>query len=204
LGGETILRSHTSKQIKFSIDFLNQGVQGKGITLAKAPNKWMTETTPIAFRKKLGFMRTYFDGNSGGEVRSFEPAEIYSGVALEQSRIAHDFYEPLNWQTLYQNVEIKGVTDVNGEQAYIVNKKNATGSPITDYISTNSFLLLQRKTPAPNPRTETFNEYRPINGVKIPFQITVDTNEWGKEIIKVNEVIFDTEIPDSAFTSRVF
>ena len=205
-GGEENIRKHNSSLTTVEVDLENQGVQGQGTISARAPNLSASEITLTALGKKLGSVVTYFDGNSGGEVVSFAPAETYTGKRLEDVKAAADFYDVLNWKKNYQKITFKKIDKVGDEEVYVIERRNEKGTPITDYVSTKSFLVLRRDSLIANetsglelPQTEWFSDYHNVDGVMIPFKQVSNNIANGDVVLRVIEVKFNAEIPDSVF-----
>jgi outer membrane lipoprotein-sorting protein len=159
-----------------------------------------------ALGKKIATIDEYFDGAEGGEVSSFSPGEAKAGTSLEDARIASDFYGPLNWKKLFKTIEIKRVSKINGEDVFVVVKTPEKGNPVTDYVSARTFLVLRRETIQTSntsqislPVTEVFGDYRPVEGVMIPYKTTTSIPSIGDVVTTVRTVKFDVDIPDAAF-----
>jgi hypothetical protein len=205
-GGEEALRKHKSSVMMVDIDFENQGVQGKGSISSKAPNLAASDMIFTALGKKIGSVVSYFDGNGGGESMSFAPEETYSGKRLEDIKAGSDFYDVLNWKANYKTLTVKRMGKVGDEDVYILEKRSEKGTPVLDYISTKSFLLLRRDSVVVSettglelPQSQKFSDYRPVDGVMIPFT-TVSTNiANGDIVLKITDVKWDVDIPDSVF-----
>lgn len=209
-GGEQNLRKHKSSLTTVEIDMESQGVQAHGTVSARAPNLSASNITITALGKKLGSIVTYFDGNRGGEVISFAPEEVYSGKRLEDIRIGADFYQMLNWKTLFKTITVKRIAKVGDEDAYVVEKRNEKGTPVTDYVSTKSFLLLRRDSLITSetsgvelPQTSSFSDYRSVDGVMVPFKSVSNNLANGDIVTIVKDVKFDVEIPDAVFSKPV-
>jgi hypothetical protein len=198
LGGEANLRKHQTLEITYEINLTNHGVLGTGTIAAKAPNFKSNKMTLTALGKTLGTVREYFDGTTGGRESSIMPENMSPGE-LAQERVLSDFYAPLKWSELYKTIEITGITKAGDEEAYIVVKVPQASSPITDYISTKSFLLLQRETASG--LTKYWN-YREVAGVMVPFKRTIDSSHLGEQIISVKTVKFGVPISDEVFTKN--
>src|SRR5262249_53176626 len=121
-GGEENLLKHKSSLTTVEMDLENQGVQAKGTISSRAPNLTGSQFTFTALDKKLGSLTSYFDGNSGGEVMSFAPAETYTGKRLEDLKAEADFYNVLNWKKNYQTITFKRMGKVGDEDVYIIEK----------------------------------------------------------------------------------
>lgn len=209
-GGEENLLKHKSSLTTVEMDLENQGVLAKGTISARAPNLTASELTFTALDKKIGSVRSYFDGNGGGEIISFAPTETYTGKRLEDIKAEADFYNVLNWKKNYQTITFKRMGKVGDEDVYIIEKKREKGTAVVDYISTKSFLVLRRDSVVSNetsglelPQTEMFSDYRNVSGVMIAFKQVSNNIANGDIVVHVIDVKFDTEIPDSIFHSPV-
>jgi len=205
-GGEENIRKHNSSVTTAEVDFENQGVQAKGTISARAPNLSASEMTLTALDKKLGSAVSYFDGNAGGEIVSFAPAETYTGKRLADIKAAADFYDVLDWKKNYPTITFKRIDKVNGEDVYVIERRNEKGTPITDYISTKSFFVLRRDSIIANetsglelPNTEWFSDYRNVDGVMVPFKQVSNNIANGDIVLHVIDVKFNVEIPDNVF-----
>jgi CubicO group peptidase (beta-lactamase class C family) len=205
-GGEANLRKHKSSLSTIELDLENQGVQAKGSVSAKAPNQSGTDLTFTALGKKLGTVVTYFDGNAGGELLSFGPEEVYSGKRLEDIKASADFYELLNWKQDYKTITVKRMGKVGDEDVYIVEKLRDKGTAVTDYVSAKSFLLLRRDSIVVSetsglelPETQSFSDYRNVDGVMVPFKIIGNNVANGDIVLRVTDMKFDVDIPDTVF-----
>jgi CubicO group peptidase (beta-lactamase class C family) len=205
-GGEENFRKHESSVSTIEVDLENQGVFAKGTISSRAPNLTASQMTLTALGKKLGTIVTYFDGSAGGEVISFAPAETYSGKRLEDIKAAADFYSLLNWKKNYQSITFKKMGKVGDEDVYIIERKTEKGTAVTDYVSTKSFLVLQRDSLIPVetigielPQTETFSDYRNVDGLMVPFKTVGNNVANGDIVLRILEIKFDVEIPDSVF-----
>jgi len=210
-GGEENLRKHKSSLMRVDVDFANQGVQAKGTISARAPNMTATDMTFIALGKRIGSVVTYFDGNGGGEHMSFAPDEVYSGKRLEDIKAGADFYDVLNWKGNYKTLTVKRIAKVGDEDAYVLEKRSDKGTPVIDYISTKSFLLLKRDSVIVSetagielPQTQAFSDYRNVDGVMIPFKSVSNNIAQGETVLVITDVKWDVDIPDSVFKKPVY
>ncbi len=205
-GGEANLRKHKSMRTTAALDFENQGLTGENAAYAQAPNLAATTITLVGLGKKLGAMRSYFDGAQGGSEVSFGQAEVFKDKQLEDARIASDFYESLNWKSLFKTVTIKEKSKLGDEEVYVVVKTPEKGNTVTDYISAKSFLLLKRDRTrnvgagqGTVVTSESYSDYRNVDGVMIPFSSVTQHPSMGRIVGKVKEVKFDVDIPAAAF-----
>jgi CubicO group peptidase (beta-lactamase class C family) len=209
LGGEAAMRKITSREMKFDIDFEHQGVKAAGITRSKAPNMTATETTMTALGKQIATAFEYFDGNSGGEIISFAPAETYTGQRLEDVRYDNDFYGLLNWKTGLKSAEVTGMDKVEGEEVYVVVLRPEKASEMTYYISTKTFLPLKRKSVVVSstssqklPLTTIMSDYRAVDGMMLPFKTVTVSPSMGNVVTFVKEVKHNVAFDDAAFKPK--
>lgn len=199
-GGEANLRRHKTLVMKFDADLENQGLTGEVVIKMRAPNAYEKCVTLCALGKKLATLRDYFDGMQGGDEPSFSITLRKEGNALADAAIAGDFYPELNGKKLFKSIIIKRMDKIDAEEVYVVEKIPEKGSTITDYISTKSFLTLQRS--GPGPVTTTFRDYRSVDGVMIPFTLIQDIPGQGKTLLKLKEIQFDVRIPPATFRPK--
>ncbi|HYV03284.1 MAG TPA: serine hydrolase domain-containing protein [Blastocatellia bacterium] len=209
-GGEANLRKHKSMITNATIEMENQGLSGETSIIAKAPNSQASKTTFTACGKKAGTMREYFDGTSGGSETSFLPPDAYADKQLEDARIASDFYQLLNWKTLFKSVTIKEKSKVGDEEVYVIVKASEKGNDVLDYVSTKTFLLLKRNvlrstigSDGPEPTSDVYSDYRLVDGVMIPFLTTSNMPGFGSVITRVKEVKFDVALADNEFRATL-
>ena len=119
------------------------------------------------------------------------------------------FYELLNRKTLYKSIAVTGTAKESGEDAYVVVLTPEKGRPVTEYVSTKTFLVLRRdtsETPAGGGQPATvvarFSDYRNVGGLLVPHRITYDAPDTGEATVVVKEVKFDTPIPAEVFKAR--
>lgn len=205
-GGEANLRRHTSMVVSVDVDFEHQGMTAAGVVAAKAPNLSAQDLKFMALGREVGWVKEYFDGTGGAQETSFAPVQPLVGKALEAARIASDFYGLSNWKSHFKSVEIRKKAKVGEEECYVVVMTPERTNPITAYVSTKSFRILKRDllqtsetTQMTLPATETYDDFRVVEGVVIPFKTVQSSLAMGDTIIKVREVKFDVPVPDAMF-----
>lgn len=208
--GQANLSKHKTVVSTFDMDFENQGVTGSATSYSKAPNKAAMNATLRALNKEIGTINEYFDGTGGATELSFAPTVKYTGKHLANATVNSDFNGLANWKTLFKKVEIKGMDKVGSEEVYVVEMASEKGTPVVGYFSTKSFLMLRRdsfevtsdSSEMRIPITETYSDYRTVNGVMFPFKIIQNTLSNGNIIVTIKEVKFDVDIPDTMFQSK--
>lgn len=210
-GGEANLRKHKSKSSTYRLEFVTQGLEGSGTSSSRAPNSTEQTITFNALGKNIGWVREFFDGTSGGTETSFSPPTPKAGKELDEARVSSDFYMLVNWKTLFKSAAIKKMDKVDGEDVYVVVLTPEGASPITDYISTKSFLILKQESLIPGGdddggngglASETYSDYRLVDGVLIPFKTIQKSPALGEVVVSIKEIKFDVALPDAAFRAQ--
>jgi len=153
---------------------------------------------------------SYFDGNAGGDVMSFAPEENYSGKRLEDIKAGSDFYDVLNWKANYKTLTVKRMGKVGDEDVYVLEKRSEKGTPVLDYISTKSFLVLRRDSVVVSetagfelPQTQSFSDYRNVEGVMVPFTTVANSLVQGNVVLRITDVKWNVDLPDSLFKKPI-
>ncbi|HEX6123763.1 MAG TPA: serine hydrolase [Pyrinomonadaceae bacterium] len=209
MGGEANWKKLTSRVVTSTIDLEQQGVKATATTWAKAPNKSATETKMIALGKEIATGWEFFDGATGEEAYTFAPVQKHTGKRLEDMRIGSDFYSMFDWKSKYKTITIDRFTKVGDEEAYAVVFEPEKGSKFTEYYSTKTFLLLKRDATLPSstssqviPYTIRFEDYREVDGIKLPFKQINNTAGNGDIVTIVTSVKHNVPIDDKIFASR--
>jgi hypothetical protein len=206
LGGEINWRKFNSRVVKYEIDLVHQGVKGYGTQYAKAPNMTATESTFTAAGKPIATAYDYFNGAEGGEESSFSTFEKITGKSLEDARINADFYGLANWKANYKKTEMKPMAKIGDEDVYVVVLEPEKGNKDTFFISAKTFLPVKLDSVISSstrgvdlPYTETYSDYRAIDGIKIPFR-TVNSNVGNGDVVTIiKEVKHNATIDDKVF-----
>ncbi len=209
-GGEANWKKLHSRVSESTIALENQGVTATAKTWAKAPNLSATETKMFAIGKEIATGWDFFDGTDAEQAYSFAPMEKLSGKRLEDTKLISDFYSMLDWKSKYKNISVKRTAKVGDEEAYVVEFEPENGTKFTEYYSTKTFLLLKREgvitsstSSVSLPYSVIYEDYREIDGVKMPFKQTNTSPSNGEIVTIVTKVTHNVEIDDKLFAPRV-
>ncbi len=208
-GGEENWRKLNTRVIETEVDLENQGVKATSTSYAKAPNMIASSTIMTALNKTIATGWDYFDGTGGGQVYTFAPADTYTGKRLEDIRTSSDFYGLLNWKKNYKNVEVRGTRKIGDEEAYVVRFESEKGTDVTEFYSTKTFLLLRREGVITSstsqqsiPYWTTFEDYREVDGVKMPFKSVNYSPSNGNIVSTVKSVKHNVPVDDKLFAPK--
>jgi hypothetical protein len=206
LGGEENWHKLNSRMTKFDMDFVNQGLQAKGVSYQKAPNKSTSELTIDVFGKRIATINDYFNGTKGGESQSFGRDEEYTGRRLEDVKFNNYFYGLLDWKDNLEKAEIIKTDKIGDDEVYIVVLEPKNASRVVLYISTKTFLPLRKTSiivsstsPQKTPITESYDDYREIDGVMIPFKTIISNPGMGEIVVAIREIKHNMKIDDKKF-----
>jgi hypothetical protein len=158
--------------------------------------------------KNVGTILEYFDGTNGGTIADFAPAQKLEGDALTSTRLRSRFHPALDARTAFKSIAIVGKEKVGDDDAYVVKYTPEKGEPITEYVSAKTFLVLRREVMIPLPAavggaslpvSESFSDYRVVDGEKVPFRSVVNDPLTGEAVAMVREVRFNVPLPDDRF-----
>lgn len=209
LGGEAALRKITSRVMtgKQNIPTGPAGLIPMPADVEiyqKAPNK----TIRIARAEKI----TVSDGFDGTGAWAQNPAGAVNPLPEpDQSRARRqaNFYEPLEWKQNYLRMQVASIEKVGTRDAFVV-----VGYPEGDneerlFFDTQTKLLLRRKVyistgMGPSPYQVDFEDYRTVNGVKMPFVIKMNPSTQRNELgtsstITLTKIETNVAIDDARF-----
>lgn len=208
-GGEANWKKIHSRVSEATVALENQGVTATAKTWAKAPNLSATETKMFAIGKEIATGWDFFDGTNAEQAYSFAPAEKLSGKRLEDTKLTSDLYSMLDWKSKYKHISVKRIAKVGDEEAYVVEFEPENGTKFTEYYSTKTFLLLKREgvitsstSSVSLPYSVIYEDYREIDGVKMPFKQTNTSPSNGEIVTIVTKVTHNAEIDNKLFAPR--
>ncbi|MGK7391804.1 MAG: insulinase family protein [Candidatus Cyclobacteriaceae bacterium M2_1C_046] len=115
---------------------------------------------------------------------------------LEEMKYNTSIFPELEYENLNIETEVKGVKQVNGEDAYVVQIKYPTGTTKTEYFSVESGLKL--KTEGLPTGSITYNDYKEVEGIKFPHTMNLSTPQ-GPLKTEVAEIKINTDISEEMF-----
>jgi CubicO group peptidase (beta-lactamase class C family) len=127
-----------------------------------------------------------------------------SGTELAAEKRDDEFYWELNLKELYQKMALIGQAQVGGHTAYCIEATPTEGNPIKLYFEAQSGLLVRIDSISENvkkakvPEETYFEDYREVDGIKLPFTIRMPAD---KSTYKVNEVKHNVQIDEAKFKS---
>jgi hypothetical protein len=169
-------------------------------TYQATPNKLVSVMTT-----KNGAVMNGYNGTTGWSKNPRGQREL-SGAQLEQMRRAADFYADVKPRESFPNLTFIGRDKIGDRDVYVLESKATGNSSIEKlYFDTQTGLLLRilsitQSLLAPLPAQTDFEDYREVDGVKLPFTIRqsfIDyRNDWTR---KYTEIKHNVPIEDTKF-----
>ncbi len=150
----------------------------------------------VLYNNGKGGIISPFSGSNTKE--NFPEISIDRIQSAEKSDIRGLLY---NWQTKCKQVTFEGKTTINKHELFKIRIITNTTDTLEYYIDTKNYLLQQVVyfPGFPDPTVVTYSNYKNVNGMQLPFEITQSnhTGSFSKETI--SEYLINPIIADSIF-----
>jgi hypothetical protein len=177
--------------------------QGMPLTITeikKAPNKWKQFIEVSLGGKSMVAQKMVFDGTKGYQEQQGKKADV-TGDDLDELIQSADIAMDLHPEKYGIKRSLKGMENVNGIKAYVLECVNAKGKKSLEYYDAASFMLVKKvKGQGEELQTSEYLDYREVpgtNGYKLPYKVT--ETKGGQAIsetvttVEVNKGIDDSE-----------
>lgn len=179
-------------------------MQGMKLTLTikrKAPNMLSQEMTMSG----MVLQKTVFDGKSGG-TSGMQGSKALEGEELEEQRISSMMHIETRYKELGYKLELKGIEEVNGRDAYWVEIIDPAGKIRNEYFDVETKLKVSSTTTSETPEgemtvTSEFQDYREVGGLLFPHKLI---QNLGPQILEmdVKEVKINSKLKSSDFVYK--
>ncbi|MDX9694713.1 MAG: pitrilysin family protein [Bacteroidales bacterium] len=164
------------------------------VTYKKAPNKFAMEM----YMNKNMMQKQSFNGEKG-KIKGFQGEKEITGEDLEELKISAVFNQELKYNELGIKLSLDGVEKIEGEDAFKVIVLMPNGKKTIDFYSLATGLKIQSRETIVTPQgefvqTQSFSDYREVNGIKFPFLIKasgIQNMELITESVEINIEIKD-------------
>ena len=182
-------------------------VQGYALTITemkKAPGKVKSLVEASVNGNKMTLQKMAFNGNTGYQEAQGQKKAM-EGDDLEEAKQSAEIAKEMHPEKFGLKYTLKGIENVNGNDAYVMESVNAKGKKATSYFDTKTGLLVKKVEPGDTPDAPTatteYSEYREIpgtGGYKIPYTVKESA---GPQVItaKVQTAEVNKDIPETEF-----
>lgn len=164
-----------------------------------------------ASNKRASFMHlpngdsaTVFDGQQGWTGSPKQPPREMPPSELEGAKIDADLQLPLHLQQMFPELHPASPESIGGRQTYQLISESGGQPRIRLYFDQESGLLLRmlRYSDSPlglNPVRVDYADYRPVDGVQVPYRRTV-ARPFGQFTIQTTDIQQNVPIDDARFS----
>ena len=152
----------------------------------------------------MTIMEQIYNGEKG-KVASPQGAQMMTGEELEEMKYSASLFNELSYLEDGYTVELVGIEDLNGTEAYKMTVTNPLGSKTTEYYAVNTGLKLREVKTEETPQGEftqitDYSGYTATpHGVKFPEKMIM--NIGGQEMtFTLEEAKVNSAVADSEFT----
>jgi carboxyl-terminal processing protease len=188
VGGRAAFERLSSRVSKGTFEGSLGGAKAAGTVeiLEKSPDKYASLINVPGF----GIMRRAFTGEYGYQQIPLFGFQRLEGDELADLKLTSGFNWFVNLKRLYPTMTLKGHEKVGDADAFVVEAKPSEGSTTKLYFDAHTGLLVRKdKT--------YFDDYREVDGVKLPFTIRDDFS-----VIRLNEVKHNLPVEDARFAEE--
>lgn len=195
-GGPEAIRKERHMVAHVTTLMVSDSITMKGIQYGEGGNKAAEFGVFFALNRRFGWVHNFSNGPVAWNGTSFTKNFPTGGSAAIDAANSANIEMDLQPAKFYKSLKITREDKVNGEEAYVLEKTPRQGAKIVQYISKKTFLPVKRDIGL---AATVFEDYRNVEGLMLPFKITVETPESGKQIITVDSVSFTEPIPAWVF-----
>lgn len=154
---------------------------------------------------RFGSVRTALDGDRGWTDSSFSPSDELHGRLLEQTRLNQLLSLSGDWRDFFDAIEVIGAGEFDGTTVYFVDLGRGDLPTTTVTVDAETGDVLRAETVAllalggGIPVATRFEDYREVEGVRLPHLISDSNEASGESIIQIEAVQVDLDVPDDFF-----
>jgi hypothetical protein len=201
LGGKAALDHLTTRVVK-ATESVTDGSTNTIEVYLKAPLKMVSITTPSAAPKNV-----YTQGVNGsvawGQTNKGRVVQL-EGTELAQATRDAEFYKGISYfKGEFSHITVKGREQIDGRDVYVIEGMNTEDFRERLYFDAKTWLLIRRygeiRTAfGPLPLQADYEDYRDVDGVKLPFTVRWSLPDTGWTD-KTTEIKHNVAIEDEKF-----
>ncbi len=199
--GSSLWQNAQNMRMKGKISYQNQGVEGRATALLVGEDRFRLDVN-------LGAFGRYSSGIQGGQAWTASKAHGFvqlEGPALAQARLQHPTVAFADLREAFLAVEVVAKTEFNWQDAYIVRATPRHGPVLTLTLSATTGATLKMEgftfdlTTGATPVATTFEDYREVFGVRMPFRIIDESPAFGRSLTQYEDIRLNVPLDDESF-----
>lgn len=186
---------NTVQDIVMTMNASLQGQTLQTVIRRKAPNMMTMDMNMSG----MAVMTQKFDGTKGTAMQMGQPIPLDEAAMEEMKNQAYMFPEA-QYSELGYEMELKGVEQIEGKQAFAVEMTSPTGNKSTDYYDIESGLKIRTVSQANGSSViNDYEDYQEESGIKFPFKMTVSGMMPMPLVMTVQSVEVNTGLKEEVF-----
>lgn len=189
-------------RIKGLVRFVNAGLVGTSVQWFDG--KRVREDIDLG---KFGWIHTAISSDHGETQSHVTPIDAIEGRYLRTAWQIQMVLQTLDWREDFEKIQVLKRSEHEGTQVVLIRIKNPDAPGITLYVdpSNGDVLRFDTSMPVPGanmeiPITVYLEDYREIDGIRIPFKTTTENAESGRTVVEVEMFEARVSVCDALFT----
>lgn len=156
---------------------------------------------------KFGWIRTAFTAEHGEIQTHVTPIDPLEGRSLQAAQQAQTVLQALDWREEFEKVQVLKRDKHEDTPVVLIRVVNPGAPGFTLYVDpvTGDVLRFDSAHPVPGlnidiPITVYLEDYREVEGIRVPFKTTTENAESGRMVIEVNKFEGGVTVCDALFT----
>jgi photosynthetic reaction center cytochrome c subunit len=197
VGGARAIASRTSRIVKGRENFRGQSTALE--IFSKAPNK-----QAVVRHYAKGDSVTVFDGDAAWFRTPGRQARDLHGADLDAARLDADLQFPLHIPQHYSALHVEYPEKIGERESYVLLCAEGAAPAAKLYFDAQSRLLVRvvrykESALGVNPEQIDYSDYRDVDGVRLPFRITV-SGPTSSSTIQIDEVEDNVPVDEARFS----
>ena len=188
IGGRAALEKLNSRVSRGTVELQSMGLTGTAEIYEQAPNK----STLIINVDGLGTIQQTFDGVAAWLQDPLEGYIKFASVGAAKMKDQSDFHRELRFKELNPGLILVGKDKVGEREAFVLQSAAARPDAEKWYFDTRTGFLLRKGN-------VSYDDYRDVDGVRLPFKITDDSSYGFGVVVRLNEIKHNVPIDQSKF-----
>ncbi|MCC7051284.1 MAG: insulinase family protein [Bacteroidia bacterium] len=197
IGGKAKLEKVKDISMKMTVSV--QGMNLEMESYQKAPNKYMSSMK----MNGMVLQKQVYDGKRG-KASGMQGAKELEGDDLKEMESQAVMFNEMKYAQLGYKMELKGIEEVNGKDAYVLDLTSPTGHKETELYDVKTSLKVKTiKTEdggqqGPMTSVSEISDYREVSGIKFPFEIAQSVGPQSMKM-KVSSIEVNKKVNDDVF-----
>ena len=196
-----VLVERSAFRLTGTIRVPQSGVEGAFSAIADGVDRFRVEQDFGEFGSSV----VTVDGGEAWRVPSYGPPDQLHGRMLEQMKQGHPLAYASDWWQFFDEITMVRATTLDETAAYEMTMRRGDLPRVTAYVDSETGDVIRTDELAliggglMIPVTSTYEDFREVAGLRIPFTTTSWTEQSGSVVISIDEIEVDIEAEDEWF-----